>query len=181
MNESEANLGERLGPMIIDALNKFLENEVRVGIELHGKMVRAREVFDKVARTKKKDGKAAEEIEERKREFEEANVRYVQKLIDVETKSNFELMDVFTTWMVCALTHHKRSYKVLDELQPKIKQYKKQMFKDARGKKQKEKVLLNTWLNFCSIKLTPQRRKSEQTLSKSPWQRRVLSLSFKDI
>jgi hypothetical protein len=128
VNESEANLGERLGPMIIDALNKFLENEVRVGIDLHSKMVRAREAYDsKVARTKKKDGKAAEEIEERKREFEEANVRYVQKLIDVETKSNFELNDVFTTWMVCALTHHKRSYKMLDELQPKIKQYKKQM------------------------------------------------------
>ncbi len=56
----------------------------------------------------------------------------MQKLIDVETKTNFELMDVFTTWMVCSLTHHKRCFKMLDELEPKIKQYKKKMLLDSK-------------------------------------------------
>ena len=82
VNESESNLGERISPMIIDALNRFVDNEVKVGLDLHQKMVRARDAFDnKLARSKK--GQA----EEKKREFEEANVRYVQKLIEVQTIS----------------------------------------------------------------------------------------------
>jgi Arf-GAP/coiled-coil/ANK repeat/PH domain-containing protein len=80
------------------------------------------------------------QIEEKKREFEEANAKYVQKLIDVETKTDFELMDVFTTWMVCSLTHHKRCYKMLDELQPKIKQYKKKMLQDSKAYTADEEV-----------------------------------------
>jgi hypothetical protein len=63
VNESDSNLGDRLGPMVVDPLNRFLDNEVRVGLDLHAKMVKAREAYDtKVARTKKKDGKAAEEV-----------------------------------------------------------------------------------------------------------------------
>ncbi len=67
VNESDSNLGERLGPMVVDPLNRFLDNEVRAGLDLHVKMVRAREAYDsKVARTKKKDGKAAEEVRKKK-------------------------------------------------------------------------------------------------------------------
>ena len=127
VNESQDNLGERISPMIIEALNRFVDNEVKVGLEMHTKMVRAREAYDnKLSRSKK--GLA----EDKKRDFDEANVRYVQKLIEVETKKEFELMDIFTTWMVCSLTHHKRSWKLLDELQPMIKQHKKKMLQDSK-------------------------------------------------
>jgi Arf-GAP/coiled-coil/ANK repeat/PH domain-containing protein len=114
-------------------MNKFVENEVKSGLDLHAKMVRAREAYDaKLARAKKKDDAEEKKIEEKKKEFELANVKYVQKLIDVQTKKDFELMDTFTTWMVCSLTHHKRAWKLLDELQPMIKQHKKKMLQDSK-------------------------------------------------
>jgi hypothetical protein len=68
VNESDSNLSDRLGPMVVDPLNRFLDHEVRVGLDLHAKMVKAREAYDtKVARTKKKDGRAAEEVRGPKR------------------------------------------------------------------------------------------------------------------
>ncbi len=37
VNESDGNLGDRLGPMVVDPLNRFLDNEVRVGLDLHAR------------------------------------------------------------------------------------------------------------------------------------------------
>src|SRR3990167_10321421 len=58
--ESELNLGERLPSVLVDALQQFVDNEVKPGAELYSKMVKARDQYDsanvKLAKEKTKKG-----------------------------------------------------------------------------------------------------------------------------
>lgn len=143
--ESEMNLGDRAPSVLVDALQVFVDTEVKPGMDLHAKMAKARDAYDsanvKASKSKKKDPTTKNpELDDKKRDFEAANVKYVQKLIDFGAKKEFELMDIFTNWMVCSLTHHKRAWKLLDEMQPLIKKYKQQMLQERKGYKADEET-----------------------------------------